>query len=76
MKRILLTASTLLLLNGHALAQDSDMPPTMPGDVNARLYEGAGGELFWQRSTDDRGVSGYELTLNGVSLGVFDALSY
>ena len=45
--------------------------------MRATLYENAGGELFWERSTDDRGeVVGYEVTINGENLGVLDALSF
>ena len=54
----------------------ADTPPTQPAGVSARLYGGSGGELFWQRSSDDRGVRGYEITLNGRNLGIRDALSY
>ena len=58
-----------------APAVHADAPPSAPGGVRATLYDGAGGELFWRRSGDDRGVVGYEVTLNGASLGVRDATS-
>ena len=57
-------------------ARAADAPPTTPGNVRAALYPGAGGELFWQRSSDDRGVRGYAVTVNGRDVGTFDALSY
>ena len=72
-----LPAAALLAAAGTALAQSADAPPTTPGGVRATLYDKAGGELFWQRSTDDRGaVRGYEITRNGRSLGIRDALSF
>ena len=53
----------------------ADDPPSAPTGVRATLYDGAGGELFWQRASDDRGVVGYEITVNGRSLGTLDATS-
>lgn len=64
-------------IGGEAGTQPTDLPPSQPGNVRAILYSNAGGELFWERSTDDRGaVSDYEIALNGDVLGVFDALSF
>ncbi len=58
-------------------AQSADAPPIQPDNFRATLYDKAGGELFWERSTDDRGaVRGYEITRNGRSLGIRDALSF
>ena len=66
-----------LLVAGTAVARPADEPPTRPDGFRATLYDKAGGELFWQRSTDDRGaVRGYEVTRNGQSLGIRDALSF
>ena len=65
----------LLSVPGAGSAQQTDEPPTRPEGVRAALYDGAGGELFWQRASDDRGVRGYEVTRDGMPLGVFDALS-
>ena len=67
------TGLAALLLAGHALA---DVPPSKPANVRIAEYPGAGGELLWDRSTDDGIVVGYRLTLNGEPLGTFDALSY
>ena len=62
---------------GVAFAQSVDNPPSTPGEFRATLYDKAGGELFWQRSSDDRGaVRGYEITRNGQRLGIRDALSF
>ncbi len=61
-------------LSGTAHADDAR--PTTPDDVRATLYPGAGGELFWSRSSDDRGVRGYAVAVNGEEVGTFDALSY
>jgi len=54
----------------------ADSLPTMPSNVSAQFYAGAGGELFWNRSTDDRGVRGYEVAIDGSVIGEYDALSY
>ena len=58
-----------------AIAQSVDIQPTQPDNPQIQLYPGAGGEVFWQRSTDDRGVIGYEITRNGIDLGIRDVLS-
>ena len=64
-------------IGGEPNTQPSDLPPSQPGNLSAVLYDNAGGELFWERSTDDSGaVSGYEITINGEVAGVFDALSF
>jgi len=73
---LVLVAAILAATTATAHAQSVDAPPSVPGNVSARLYSGAGGELFWSRSTDDRGVRGYEITRNGQSLGVRDATSF
>ena len=76
-KRICAVAVALSLLgvSQFAVAQ-SDSPPSSPTDLATARYDGAGGELFWSRSTDDIGVQGYEVTVNGRSVGVLDATSY
>ena len=61
---------------GTVPAHAADAPPSAPGNPTAKLYPGAGGEIFWGRSTDDRGVRGYEITRDGRSLGTRDATSY
>ena len=64
-------------IGGMPDTPSGDSPPSEPGNIRAALYTNAGGELFWERSTDDQGaVPGYEVSLNGQVLGVFDALSY
>ena len=54
----------------------ADSPPSTPTNVSAQFYAGAGGELFWNRSTDDRAVRAYEVAIDGNVIGEFDALSY
>lgn len=64
-------------IGGTPEVQPGDLPPSQPGNARALLYSNAGGELFWERSTDDRGaVTGYEVTRNGAVVGIFDALSF
>lgn len=63
-------------IGGEPEVNPNDSPPSQPGNARAILYSNAGGELFWERSIDDQGaVVGYEVTLNGEVLGIFDALS-
>lgn len=50
------------------------MPPAVDG-FRHEVYSDTAAELFWQRSAQIH-IQGYELTKNGNSLGVFDALSY
>ena len=77
MKFFALATALFIACAGQVFAQSSDAIPTTPGNLRATLYDNAGGELFWERSTDDRGVVvGYEVTINGENLGVFDALSF
>lgn len=58
-------------------ARQADAPPTTPTGLHAVIYGGtADGEVRWNRSSDDRGaVRGYEITRDGVVLGVRDTLS-
>lgn len=51
-------------------------PPTQPGALRAQVYSNTAAELFWERSSDEGGVVGYEVRLNGQRIGQFDALSY
>jgi len=53
----------------------ANQAPTTPGNLRIDVYSKTSAELFWQRSTDDGFVQGYEITRNGESLGVRDALS-
>lgn len=65
--------------SGHAQAGSSlaeDNPPSTPGALTSRAYSGTAGALSWQRSTDDNGVRGYEVTRDGVVLVVADRLSH
>ena len=76
MLRSTVAAAVVAALLAPTAALAADAPPTAPGNARATLYAGAGGELFWNRSTDDRGVRGYEITRDGRSLGTRDATSY
>ena len=76
MLRSTVAAAVVAALLAPTAAFAADAPPTAPGNARATLYAGAGGELFWTRSTDDRGVRGYEITRNGQSLGTRDATSF
>ena len=49
--------------------------PTTPGNLRNDVYSKTSAELFWDRSTDDGFVQGYEIVRNGESLGVRDATS-
>lgn len=62
----------LVLLELPLLA--TAIPPSRPADFHHAVYSDSAAELFWQRS--EGYAHGYELTRNGVLLGVFDALSY
>ena len=67
----------VLALVGPVAAQPADAPPSTPADLVATTYSRTAGAIGWSRSTDDRGVVvGYEVSRQGVVLGVFDALSY
>lgn len=50
-------------------------PPTTPADFRYKIYSGSAAELFWLRTTNVP-VQGYEITRNGETLGLFDALSF
>ena len=49
--------------------------PSAPGDLRYSVYAKNTVEVFWNRATDDVVVTGYELSLDGAVLGVFDRLS-
>lgn len=75
-KRRSLLVATIIASMAMPTVVLPDTPPSQAGDLVAKLYNGAGGELFWTRSSDDRSVIGYEITRNGQSLGVHDVLSF
>lgn len=52
-----------------AFAQAVDTPPTTPAGTVARAYGPSSGGLAWRRSSNDRGVRGYEISRDGVALG-------
>ncbi|MFK7889554.1 MAG: fibronectin type III domain-containing protein [Granulosicoccus sp.] len=49
-----------------------------PADLHVSHYSSTAAELFWSRATFDNGasVAGYEIILNGQSLGVHDVTSW
>ena len=65
-----------LLLGGTAMAQSTDQPPTPVRGLEVTVYSATAAGLKWRRSTDDRGVRGYEVYREGELIGEFDALSY
>lgn len=50
-------------------------PPAIPQDFRYAIYSDSTAELFWERTTNVS-MQGYEISRNGESLGVYDALSY
>ncbi|MFK7891251.1 MAG: hypothetical protein AB8B63_10590 [Granulosicoccus sp.] len=50
--------------------------PSQPGDLRAEIYSDTAAELFWLRSTDDRFVQGYEISINGNIVALTDGASY
>ncbi|MBX2838130.1 MAG: hypothetical protein KTR35_14830 [Gammaproteobacteria bacterium] len=50
-------------------------PPSIPANLRLARYSSTAIELFWDASRDNVGVVGYELSKNGVSLGIRDAHS-
>lgn len=70
--RPVVIGATLLLAFGQSA--HADQPPT-PTNFIAVVYSQTAAELFWQRATDNGTIHGYEITQNGNSLGIFDALS-
>jgi len=70
--RLVVTGSALLLALSQAAHADT---PSTPADFKVVVYSQTAAELFWQRSTDGGFTQGYEITRNGTSLGIFDALS-
>jgi hypothetical protein len=55
--------------------QPTSTSPTAPGNLRHALYSGTTAEIFWDRSSDDGFVQGYEIIRNGESLGIRDVLS-
>ena len=75
-RRTPLALLALTCLGATASAQDrADAPPSTPAGLVAVAYGASAGGIRWERSTDDRGVVGYEVTRDGDVLGTFDALS-
>ncbi|MBX2824719.1 MAG: PQQ-dependent sugar dehydrogenase, partial [Gammaproteobacteria bacterium] len=66
-------AATLTLTTTES--GDSESNPSVPGNLRHLVYSGSSAEIFWDRASDDRQVVGYEISRNGESLGIRDALS-
>lgn len=67
--------ASLVVLNLIAAAAYASAP-SQPAQLHAAVYSSDTAEILWSRSTDDVTVTGYELTINGESLGILDQLSY
>lgn len=50
--------------------------PTIPTGFRSAVYSGTAAELFWQRSSDDEAIVGYEVLRDGVVVETRDATSY
>lgn len=50
--------------------------PSVPGGFRFAVYSDTAAELFWDRSSDDGRVVGYDITRNGVLVETRDATSY
>ncbi len=64
----------LLLLMASTAAQAN--APSQPGALRYDVYSSTAAEIFWDRSSDDGTVVGYEIQMNDDVLGTFDVLSY
>lgn len=64
-----------LLLAGFLVAPVWSAPPDAPANLRSTVYSKTVGEIFWDRATDDGIVIGYDITRDGRSLGLHDALS-
>ncbi|MFK7855911.1 MAG: hypothetical protein AB8B79_17475 [Granulosicoccus sp.] len=65
-------SATLFFVFGQSVYADQ---PSTPVNFTAAVYSQTAAELFWQRAADNGTIRGYEITQNGNSLGIFDALS-
>lgn len=65
---------TLGKLGVCALLANSALAADPPQNVTSKLYSSTAGEIFWDRVSGP--IIGYELTRNGVNLGVVDATSF
>ena len=50
--------------------------PSKPGDMRYQIYSVSQAEIFWNGSTDDNDVIGYEITRNGTVIGTVSTLSH
>ena len=69
-------SSTVSFMAGGNPTPEGNLNPTVPGGFRQVVYSETAAELFWNRSTDDGVVVGYELTRNGVVVETKNATSY
>lgn len=69
-----LNNTVYLVTNSVSGNPPTTLAPSIPGNLRQQVYSDTTAELFWDRSTDDGFVRGYEVIRNGELLGVFDAL--
>jgi len=50
--------------------------PTQPGSLHTSVYSATAAEFFWERSSADSALIGYEICMPGVVCTTVDALSY
>ena len=67
-------AVMLLALSSSTMALAA--APTSPAPLEHAVYSNTAAEIFWNRSTDDGLVVGYEVKQNDEVIGTLDALSY
>lgn len=60
--------------DGHSHGNAGD--PSIPSNITATAYSNSAIELFWDRSTDDGLVVMYEVSRNGVSVGLVEGNSF
>lgn len=76
-RRIALGLSgVVVILTSAYLSPAFAQNPTEPSGLRHAVYSNSSAEIFWQRSTDNTLVIGYDVTINGTSIGTLDATSY
>ena len=75
-RRGFLAVICLGLASTGTVAHAQDTAPSTPTDLTARAYGPTSGGIRWARSTDDRGVRAYEVTIGDTLFFRGDALSF
>ena len=67
-----------VISTGNIVVTDTEgaTPVTPPAGLRVAIYSATAAELFWERSTDDIPVVGYEISRNGSVLEVRDGLGF